>query len=304
VRLVTPRIAVEVVSELGARVVSLRDVRRGREWLLQGAVPSEGQAQAWSREDAVFGGLESFGWDECLPTVAPCSDPREAAGPPLRDHGDQWGRGAVMRLDEERGTVTHTWSAPRWPYRFSRRLSCPDDATLLAEYELRSLAADALPFHWSAHPVLGLELGCRLELPGVDRIRRTWQHGIDLPEEADWPLATTGAGDEVDLSLVRSGAGWAADVYGRPSGPVSVTAPRGASLTLDWDRDAASALRIWLAYGGWPVDGPPVEQVALEPATSEDDDLAGALAAERARWLVPGETAGWWFSLRVGEGPG
>ena len=99
-------------------------------------------------------------------------------------------------------------------------------------------------------------------------------------------------------------AGWAADVYGRPSGPVSVTAPRGASLTLDWDRDAAPTLRIWLAYGGWPVEGPPVEQVALEPATSEDDDLAGALAAERARWLAPGKTAAWWFSLRVGEGPG
>jgi hypothetical protein len=287
------------VSEIGARIISLRDRQRGREWLLGGTPPSEREAMGWGAESAEFSGPRSFGWDECLPTVAPCPDPRDDAAPILRDHGDQWGRGAILRLDEGRGAMTHTWSAPRWPYRLSRQLSCPDDRTVLAEYTLRSLADDVLPFQWSAHPVLGLEPGCRIELPGVERVTRTWQHGIELPAEADWPLAAAGAGDEVDLSVVRSGAGWATNVYGRPSGPASVTTPDGASLTIDWDRTTAPALRVWLAYGAWPLDGPPVEQVALEPTTSEDDDLGAALAGGRARRLAPGETTTWWMSLRM-----
>ena len=84
----------EVVSEVGARVVSLRDVRRDREWLVQGEPPSELEQMAWATEDATFSGRESFGWDECLPTTSACRDPLATDGRDLRDHGDQWGRGA------------------------------------------------------------------------------------------------------------------------------------------------------------------------------------------------------------------
>ena len=91
-RLASSRVAMLLVPALGARVVSLMDIRSGREWLVQGEPLSEQQAQEWSAEDAVFGGQVSFGWDECLPTVAPCPDPLEPRAAPLRDHGDQWGR--------------------------------------------------------------------------------------------------------------------------------------------------------------------------------------------------------------------
>ena len=90
----------EVVAEVGARVVSLRDLARDREWLLQNTPPTEAEGMAWSSEGVVFGGRESFGWDECLPTVAPCPDPLDPAAAPLRDHGDQWGRGAYLAVDE------------------------------------------------------------------------------------------------------------------------------------------------------------------------------------------------------------
>ena len=103
VRLATPAVEVEVVSEIGARVVSLRDLRRGREWLLGGEPPSEAEGMGWSEEGVVFSGRESFGWDECLPTVSVCADPLDPHAPPLRDHGDQWGRGAYLSVDHERG---------------------------------------------------------------------------------------------------------------------------------------------------------------------------------------------------------
>jgi hypothetical protein len=303
VRLATPSVALEVAAEVGARVVSLRDLARDREWLLQSPPPSEAEGMAWSAEDVVFGGRESFGWDECLPTVAPCPDAVDPDAPALRDHGDQWGRGAYLALDVDAGSVTHTWSAPRWPYRLARRLSFEAPGTVLAEYELISLADHALPFLWSQHPVFDLEPGTRIELPGVAEVVRTSQAGIDLPPRTPWPLAAPLAGGTLDLSRVHSGLGWSAKLYAEaPPGPVHAVTPAGARLTIDWDRAFAPALGIWLSYGGWPPGGPPVEQVALEPTTSAHDDLAAAQAAGQHRVLPPRGRLAWWVRFRL-DGP-
>lgn len=300
VRLETPEAALEVVAELGARIVSLCDVASGREWLLQAAPPTEAEGRSWASEGVVFAGRESFGWDECLPTVAPCPDPLDPAAPPLRDHGDQWGRGAYLAVDEAAGAVTHTWSVPRWPYRLARRLSFEDPRMVLAEYELTSLADQPLPILWSQHPVFRLEPGTRLELPGVTEVVRTSQAGIDLPPRSSWPLAAPFSGGSLDLSLVHSGLGWSAKLYAEtPPGPVCAVAPDGARLTIDWDRGFAPALGIWLSYGGWPSGGPPVEQIALEPTTSGHDDLAAAQADGQHRVLPPRERLAWWVRLGV-----
>ncbi len=71
----------------------------------------------------------------------------------------------------------------------------------------------ALPLLWSQHPVFRLEPGTRLELPGVTRVRRTSQLGIDLPEDTPWPQATIADGRAIDLSRVHTGLGWAAKLY-------------------------------------------------------------------------------------------
>jgi len=298
-RLMTPSLELEVVDAIGARVIGLRDRRRRREWLLQGGIPDAPESSDWAAEEAAFSGRQSFGWDECLPTVAVCADPRDAGAPPLRDHGDQWARGTSVEVDVERGLVEHTWSGARWPYRFARRLSCPDDDSVLADYTLTSLAPEPLPFLWSQHPVFALEPGCRIDLPGVERVRQTWQRGIELPHEPAWPRATTRVGETLDLSSVRRGEGWATKLYATPPGPVSLAAPGGARLDIDWARDAAPVLGVWLSFGGWPVDGPPVEQVALEPTTSAHDHLAAAMAEGRQRTLGPGDTTTWWVRLRL-----
>ncbi len=296
--LATEAVELEVVSEVGARVVSLRDKRRDREWLVQGQKPRELEQMDWAEERAVFAGRESFGWDECLPTTAPCADPL-APGQDLRDHGDQWGRGAYLRLDHEQGAVEHTWAVPRWDYRLHRRLSCPDAQTVLAEYAVESHARVPLPIHWAQHPVLKVEPGSYIDLPEVRTAFRSWQNGIDLPPELPWPRAVTADGRERDLACVRTGEGWAAVLYAEPRAGTRVVAPDGARLDFEWDQAFAPALRIWLSYGGWPADAEPSEQIALEPCTSMHDDLAGALDAGQERLLPPGGELRWWVRLRL-----
>lgn len=299
VRLATSEVELEVVSEVGARVVSVRDRGRDREWLVQGAPPDESTQMAWAVEGAVFGGAESFGWDECLPTTSVCADPLEPRGRALRDHGDQWGRGAYLAIDEVGGAVEHTWSVPRWAYRLHRRLSFTDERTLMAEYLLESLADGPLPIHWAEHPVLRLEPGSRVVLPGVERVRRSWQAGIDLPADGTWPGATTGDGRRLDLGRVRSGEGWAAVLYADAREGARAVTPDGARLELEWDRSFAPWLRVWLSCGGWPPGGPPAEQVALEPCTAPFDHLQDTLGAGMARVLEPDAELRWWVRLRL-----
>ena len=297
-RLASDAVELVVVPAVGGRVISLHDRRRRREWLLQGPPPDAAQVAAWSAEGAIFSGPESFGWDECLPTVSVCDDPVAASSPPLRDHGDQWGRATQVNL-EERGTIETTWHQSRWPYRFSRRISIEDARTVLAEYTLASLAEEALPFLWSQHAVLALEPGSCIDLPEADEASCSGSIGIDLPASVGWPNASLGDGSEVNLACVRIGTGWAAKLYAEPPGEIRAVAPNGDRLDFDWDRGFAPSLGVWLAYGGWPADGPPVEQVALEPTTSGHDALEGAMADGVERRLGPGERVEWWVRLRL-----
>ena len=298
VTLATEAVELEVVSEAGARVVSLRDRRRDREWLVQGQKPRELEQIDWAEQGAVFAGRESFGWDECLPTTAPCADPL-VSGVDLRDHGDQWGRGSYLRLDHAHGTVEHSWAAARWDYRLRRRLSFADEETVLAQYLLESHADVPLPFHWAQHPVIRAEPGSTIDLPGVAAVRCSWRHGIDLPDELAWPKATSTDGRERDLACVRTGEGWAAGLYADAREDARVVAPDGARLDVAWDREFAPALRVWLSFGGWPPDDEPSEQIALEPCTSMHDHLEGAMADGEERVLPAGGELRWWVRLRL-----
>ena len=295
----TEAVALEVVSEVGARVVSLRDKRRDREWLVQGQPPTEQEQMTWAEERVAFDGRSSFGWDECLPTTSVCADPTAPEGPDLRDHGDQWGRGAYLRIDHEQGAVEHTWAVPRWDYRLHRRLSFADEETVLAEYLVESHAEVPLPIHWAQHPVIKAEPGSYIDLPEVHTASRSWQNGIDLPGELTWPKATTADGRSATSRVcapVRAGPRCSMP---SPARATRVVAPDGARLDFEWDQAFAPALRIWLAYGGWPPGEEPSEQIALEPCTSMHDDLAGALEAGQERILPPGGELRWWVRLRL-----
>ena len=267
--------------DVGARITSLVDRRNGREWLVPGTLP--GTAAAWAAEGAVFGGAEAFGWDECLPTVAPCPDPMDATAPALRDHGDQWGRPADVEATDDR--LVATWTRSRWPLRFRRAITL-EGAAVACEYELETGGDQALPILWSMHALLALEPGPRIVVePGGRRASRITRGSGSRRGPSRWRgRARRGA-----LDLVRGvEARQAAKLYlDARADPGRGRATDGSELRFAWDRAFAPTLGIWLDYGGWPP-GEPRHQVAIEPTTSPDDDLASAIAAGRARILEPG----------------
>ena len=101
IRLENAALRLDCLPAIGARIVALVDRTTGRDWLTTGRPPVD--PTIWAGDDAVFGGDQAFGWDECLPTIARCPDPLDPTGPALRDHGDAWGRPTAV---ERRGDDT------------------------------------------------------------------------------------------------------------------------------------------------------------------------------------------------------
>jgi hypothetical protein len=247
--------------------------------------------------------------------VAPCPDPANPAGPPLRDHGDLWGRAATVAV--EGPVLATTWAEPDRPFVFTRRLRL-DGPRLVAEYELENVGVTALPVVWSMHPLLALEPGAHIDVEGLVSVRVASATGLPLapvPGRADWPETPGTDGRPIRLDIVgeptagtavMAFGGWelygswdAAGGEGLP-GVAAVAQPDGSRLELTWYAPIAPNLGIWLDDGGWP---PPPEaprvQHALQPTTSPDEDLASALAADRALVLAPAERVAWSATLRV-----
>ena len=76
-------IELAVVPELGAKIISLKNLRTGREWLWH---PSEGLKLFTNQVRDDFSISPLVGIDECFPTIEPCS----WQGRELPDHGEIW----------------------------------------------------------------------------------------------------------------------------------------------------------------------------------------------------------------------
>jgi hypothetical protein len=260
---------------LGGRVLSMVDRSTDREWLLQGDPPAG--IDGWSAADAVFGGPQAFGWDECLPTVGACADPLDPTGPPLRDHGDQWGRPARVTADGD--VLVTEWDGIRQPYGFHRRLRL-EDGDVVVDYTLAHHGGPSMPYLWSMHPLLRLEVGSKI-----------W---AEWPEDGPiaWPVRAIDA-YVADKSFVRLQDPGHVDVRAEPDDNV---------LRFEWDQSHSPWFGLWQDYGGWPPDDPR-HQVAVEPTTSPFDVLADAVRADRASILQAGEVHRWWVRIEVYRGP-
>ncbi|CAN5844907.1 hypothetical protein BH24CHL6_BH24CHL6_03710 [soil metagenome] len=303
---------------LGARAVSLFDRRTGREWLVSSPPVDAGMSQRWSSADAVFDAGAATGWDECLPSVAPASDPTGISGR-LRDHGDVWGRPATVLVEGQ--SLTSITSGVHWPYHFERRVSVKNDQ-VEATYRISNDGLSQLPFLWSMHPLLDLPPDSRLHIPGTNSVAVTHMAGLRVrglrdmlrsPTAADifrlpsdglaWPVGELTDGPfELDRTRDRA-AGIALKLYAAAprGGRAAAETPDGQWLGLAWDTARIPFVGLWLDYGGWP-EASPVQQVAIEPTSAPADDLPAAMRLGRAIELPPGGRFEWEVTAHVGLG--
>src|SRR5258705_1471060 len=263
-----------VVPELGARLISLKDLRTGREWLWH---PAGGRKLFRNGPHDNFENSPLVGLDECLPTIAPCS----WQGRDLPDHGEVWA--AAWTLDSEaweRGVLRTSVSLNVSPFDFERTIELQENEGRLG-YQLHNRAAAQELYLWAMHPLLRLQIGDQLELPSSTRA---------LLNGAAWVDAVNSTGPKGDCEKVFASL--------VSEGLAAINNPEtGDRLEFEWDPAQNNTLGLWLNRGGWHGH----HHFALEPANGEPDVLTAAGPRQRCGAGPAHGSVAWQVCIQVGN---
>ena len=262
-----------VVPELGAKIISLKNRRTGREWMWH---PDGGLRLFRNCPGEEFSSSPLVGMDECLPTIEPCV----WRGHKLPDHGEVWA--AAWDVDAEawkNGFLRTSVSLKTSPFDFARTIELHENEVRL-NYQLINRSAASEYFLWAMHPLLRLQVEDQLVLP--KSTRALW-NGFD------WI-------DAVDSAVPK---GKCSKLLGGPltEGMASIENRRtGDRLQLEWSPSENNALGLWLTRGGWHGH----HHFAVEPTNSGADALTDAVAREWCGRLAGSSSTGWEVIFRVG----
>lgn len=283
-------VAIVVLPELGAKVISLRSAATGREWMWH----SHGELRLFrNRPGDPFEQSTLAGADECLPTVAPCT----VAGRAMPDHGEAWASPWEIDAAEfGKGVVCTSLRLPMSPLRLERRISL-DGGHAVFEYALNNLADTAQPYLWAFHPLLPLEPDSRIELPASIRtVVATAVAGAfaaDAGATLQWPEPAPGV--RLDAAGL-GGDGYAklfADFTGCEDGWAAVR--RGTErLVFSFSPCEIPSVGIWFTRREWNGH----THLALEPTSAAADTAAEVEVSETSKIPPHGERR-WSFRLGI-----
>jgi galactose mutarotase-like enzyme len=304
--------SISLVPALGGKIASLHVA--GREWLwTSDVIPHAAPTEAVAADDDVsyVRTADTGGYDECFPTVGPCTIP---AGVPgfgglrLPDHGELWSQRPAVTVERAAGraSATATWEGRRMPYAFTRTATVHEDGRVELAYAATNRGGEAMPFLWSAHPLLPLTARTRLVLPDGARMRVYAEHGVSLGgprSEHQWPLAEVGGVARSFRRPADVADGYACKLFlDLPAGRHRFAVEESdARLTVDVDAAEVPHFGLWINNRGWtPFEGgTPYANFAFEPCIGAPDTVDDALGAWRAApSLAPGETRRWTLTWR------
>jgi len=281
----TSRLRIEVVPELGAKMVSFCNPATGREWMWR---PSPTAPLFRNEPTDAFDISPLIGADECLPTIAPC----RWNGRELPDHGEVWAR--KWELDELTATRIRTSIRMQFlPLILERTISLAGNKALF-EYVLTSISNQPERFLWAFHPLMPIEDIEEIELPAAIRsVQVASTKGF--PSNAsqwNWPEPMPGVRlDRIDFgSHIPGYAKLFLDFRQVPDGFAAVRRGR-ERLSFRFDPLKIPFLGLWITHGGWSGH----THLAIEPTNAPADSLCSA--ASRHTVIQPHQQLHWSFCM-------
>ena len=268
-----PQIELAIVPELGAKIISLKNRRTGREWMWY---PATGLKLFQNWPGDAFSNGPLVGMDECLPTIEPCV----WRGRKLPDHGEIWT--AAWQVDADawkNGILKTSISLKISPFDFQRTIELHANEVHL-NYRLANQSSSPEYFLWAMHPLLRLQSDDQLVLPKSTRA---------LLDGAAWIDAVDSAVPDGNCSKLLAGP--------LAEGITSIHNRRTDDrLQFEWSPSENNALGLWLTRGGWHGH----HHFAIEPTNAGADALTEAVAREWSGTLAGASTTTWEVRLRVG----
>jgi hypothetical protein len=261
-----------LVPALGAKIISLCNLVTGYEWMWH---PPVGMKLFCNRLGDDFVASTMTGWDECIPTIAPCLWKNRK----LPDHGEAWS--VPWSIDLEafgRGVLKTSITLAVSPFRFERSLELRGNEIHL-NYQLENLSHEPEEFFWAMHPLLPVDDSSQLQLTAETRkslAGEQWINGLKFNAELPaYRKAYAGPLREGQVGIVNN-------------------ADRDR-LHFEWDTKSNAILGLWLTRGGW--NG--YQHIALEPANGAPDTLTEAVKAGRCGLVQPKQQESWQIKLRL-----
>jgi hypothetical protein len=268
------RVEVAVVPELGAKIISLKNLETGREWMWH---PPGGPRLFRNHPDDDFSKSPLVGVDECLPTIAPCS----WRGRELPDHGELWNTPWSVDHRAWAGGILKTSARlDISPFEFERTIELQDNEIRIS-YQLNNRSREEEAYLWAMHALLKLHTGDRIELPASTRgllNGETWIEALD---------SAVPAGGCAKAFARPLQEGWAA----------VVSADMADRLEFEWDPAENNTLGLWLTRGGWHG----YHHFALEPTNSDADALTAAAGRKCCGLVAASGSAAWRICFRIGR---
>jgi galactose mutarotase-like enzyme len=263
---------IAIVPELGAKIISLKSVRTGREWMWH--PPGELELFHNSPEDD-FSSSPLVGVDECLPTIEPCV----WRGRKIPDHGEVWSVG--WNVDEEawqKGILRTSTKLGISPFDFERTIELDEDEVRLS-YQLSNRSAVSEYFLWAMHPLLKIQEGDQLVLPRSTRA---------LLNGETWVDAVDSAIPKGNCSKLVAGP--------LTEGYCGIHNPKtGERFDFEWSPMENNALGLWLTRGGWHGH----HHFAIEPTNAGADSLTKAVGREWCGTLAGSSATTWQVRFRI-----
>jgi galactose mutarotase-like enzyme len=296
---------VEVLPELGGKVSSITLLPSGGE-LLQGPLKPYAARTATQPFDEADGS----GWDECLPSIGPCTVAygRDTRSATIEDHGDFW-RLPFTVLEATETSLRMQARGTSLPLEFTRGIRL-EHAALVLDYSVTNTADVPVSFGWSVHPLFAIQPDDRIHLPASVKTV-TAQASADgrlgaAGTQHAWPL-TTNAVDGQPLDMARTGTiddgvGDKLVLDAPAEGWCAIERKTLRTLvTMRFEPTLWKTLGLWICYGGWPEHGTGKKgyTVALEPCNLPNDSLLQSLAQGAGSHLEPGEVKQWTLRLEI-----
>jgi len=303
--LVNSRLIVTIFPEMGGKISGIERKKSGTQFLQQ----ADGNYHnvKLPEYDQDFLPPYAAGFDDCFPTVSPCSISLNGEIINLPDHGELWTSG--WKVEQSGPGMKLTTFAKKLNYRFSKWIQLDGDS-LIIRYRVENLSETAMPFIWSSHPLLNVDPEDELILPPeikevlVDGMteeeigqfgdRLSW-HGLKsgiLPFDPSivQPKETDFAGKFFSEKLQTGLAG----IYRKQT---------DESLLFQFDTAEVPYLGIWLCYGGWPEESAIKDlTVALEPCIGRPDSLEKAIEWGENLEVKPSEMREWSLKITIEDG--
>jgi hypothetical protein len=282
VRLENARLAVDVMPELGGKILRIVDKRGDRDVLWHSPRVEPHRAELHANFDDHWPG----GWDEAFPGGAPSLN---RYGDQLPYMGELWTTAAahrIVRADPGGVELELTLATPITPARWTRRLVLDGDAPVLRiGYRLENAGTMPFDYNWGLHPVATISPRHRFDVPA--RLAEVDENGGGTlgvkGDRYEWPMFNgtdvrhalgPDAGCFALHYLTELREGWVATT--------DTATRRGFGLVFD--HALFPVVWLWMVYGGWRG----YYHAIAEPWTGYPSPLAEAVAAGRARVLDPG----------------